>query len=225
MSRRHPDCTTYTYNDFRALPDPPHQPLYLNKVLAYLRKDPEVTTVLDAGCGDGNFAESVAAAGYTVFGLDMSSSGIDLARARGCGEFAIGSLYEELLRPFARDSVDAVIAVEVIEHLYSPRTFVRRAVEALRPGGTLVVTTPYWGYFKNVALAVSGRMDRALSALWDGGHIKHWSRKTLTELLREQSLEVVGFTGAGRRIPYLWRGFVVASRKPCPTGASRGDVM
>jgi hypothetical protein len=49
----------YAYNDFDENPDPPHQPLYLDKVVSYLSKAGS-RTVLDAGCGDGNFTQSVA---------------------------------------------------------------------------------------------------------------------------------------------------------------------
>ena len=89
------------------------------------------------------------------------------------------------------------MAVEVVEHLYAPRIFVQNAYDALRPGGLLVVTTPYWGYLKNVALAVTNRTDAVLSALWDGGHIKHWSRKTMTTLRRRRASRSWGSTDAG----------------------------
>ena len=102
----------------------------------------------------------------------------------------------------------------MIEHLYSPRRkFVQRAEEALTPGGLCIVTTPYWGYLKNVALALTNRTDRALTALWDGGHIKHWSYKTLRTLFQERNFEFVSFVGAGRPIPYLWNGMMMTFRK------------
>lgn len=205
----------YAYEDFHRNPDPPHQPRYLELVLRWLRSDVGIMTVLDAGCGDGNFAASMAEAGYQVFGLDMSDSGIEIASDRGIGLFRRASLYDDLTAPFAGvSSFDAIVIVEVIEHLYSPRTFARRAFDALQPGGLLIVTTPYWGYLKNVALAVTNRMDAHLTALWEGGHIKHWSRKTLSTLLAEQSFELIGFSGAGRRVPYLWNGMVIVARKP-----------
>ena len=206
---------TYTYDDFDLNPDPRHQPMYLDKVLRRLRSDGSIRRVLDAGCGDGNFAASLAEAGYEMFGLDMSRSGIRIASGRDIGTFRNASVYDDLTAPFAGvTTFDAIVAVEVVEHLYSPRIFVRQAFDALQPGGLLIVTTPYWGYVKNLGLALTNRMDTALTALWDGGHIKHWSRKTLSSLLVEQGFEVVGFDGAGRPIPYLWNGMVMTGRKP-----------
>jgi 2-polyprenyl-3-methyl-5-hydroxy-6-metoxy-1,4-benzoquinol methylase len=208
----------YQYQNFVSNPDPPHQPLYLRKVLEFLGSDSSISRVLDAGCGDGNFTVSLAASGYTMYGIDMSKSGIRIAEEREVGQFAVASLYEDLLRPFdVIDPFDAIISVEVIEHLYSPLTFVEQAHRALRPGGMLIVTTPYWGYLKNIALAVTNRMDGYLTPLWEGGHIKHFSRRTLTALMEENGLVEVYFGGDDvRRIPYLWMGMIMAFRKPLP---------
>lgn len=207
----------YTYADATQKPDPPHQPMYLEEVLKQLATA-GARHVLDAGCGDGNFAESVGLAGYQVYGLDLSPSGISVAQARGVGTFVRASLYEPLYTHFNVDQFDAIYSVEVIEHLYSPKRFAEMAFQALKPGGVLVVTTPYWGYLKNIALALTNRTDKALTALWEGGHIKHFSRATLTELMRREGFEVVSFRGAGEGMraytPYLWNGMVMTFRRP-----------
>lgn len=208
--------TEYTYNDHANRPDPPHQPAYLDLMLGSLRAVvPRVRTVLDAGCGDGNFAESIAESlGCTMYGLDASSAGVAMASARGVGTFVQGSLYDSLTEPFGIGGFDAIVCVEVIEHLYAPRDFIARAEQALRPGGVLILTTPYWGYLKNLALAVTNRTDRSLTALWDGGHIKHWSRKTLTQLVTERAFEELSFSGSkGARPPLLWNGFMMTFRR------------
>ena len=77
----------YAYNDFDENPDPPHQPLYLDKVVSYL-SSAGARTVLDVGCGDGNFTESVAERGFEVYGVDMSESGIRRAQEASVGTFA-----------------------------------------------------------------------------------------------------------------------------------------
>lgn len=150
-----------------------------------------------------------------MYGVDLSKEGISIACKRACGTFAVASMYDDLRMPFCGvESFDAIIAIETIEHLYTPRVFARRSFEALRPGGILIVTTPYWGYLKNLVLALTNRLDGALTALWDGGHIKHWSRKTLTQLMLEQSYEVISFEGCGRPVPYLWSGMMMVFQKP-----------
>jgi 2-polyprenyl-3-methyl-5-hydroxy-6-metoxy-1,4-benzoquinol methylase len=209
------DSVHYAYENWHTKPDPPHQPMFLEIVLKYLRAEPGMRRMLDAGCGNGSFTASLADAGFEMYGIDLSPTGIEVARETyPLLTFEQASVYDDLSNLFPGvTEFDAIVSVEVIEHLYSPRHFVRRVHEALRPGGLFVVTTPYWGYLKNVALALTNRVDGALAALWDGGHIKHWSRQTLSELLLEQPFEMVGFTGAGRRVPGLWNGMVIAVRK------------
>ena len=105
-----------------------------------------------------------------------------------------------------------VLSLEVIEHLYSPRLFVDRARGALVESGCLVVSTPFHGYWKNLALALSGKLDEHFTALWDGGHIKFWSERTLRALLEERGFTVVRFARCGRIAP-LAKSMVVHARK------------
>lgn len=213
----------YAYAEFEEQPDPSHRAMYLEGVLHALAALPRNATILDAGCGGGDFSVGLRDAGFAICGSDMSASGIAAARERGIGRFEQASVYDPLAAPFGRSSFPAIVTIEVIEHLYSPATFARRAFEALEPGGLFVVSTPYWGYLKNIAVAVTNRMDRSLTALWEGGHIKHFSRATLTRLLTEAGFEEVSFKGCALqwrgRLPYLWNGMLMTFRKPLMTGA------
>jgi hypothetical protein len=56
-------------------------------------------------------------------------------------------------------------------------------------------------------------MDRHFTVLWDHGHIKFWSRKTLTQALQEAGFTNIEFTGSGR-IPYVWNSMVLKAVKP-----------
>ena len=57
-------------------------------------------------------------------------------------------------------------------------------------------------------MALTGKMDTHFTVLWDGGHIKFWSVKTLTKLLEEFGFEMVVFKGSGR-LPYLWKSMFI----------------
>lgn len=74
------------------------------------------------------------------------------------------------------------------------------------------MSTPYHSYLKNLALALSGKMDNHFTALWDHGHIKFWSKKTLTLLLREAGFSKVKFFRAGR-IPPLAKSMLAVATK------------
>jgi hypothetical protein len=96
------------------------------------------------------------------------------------------------------------VSTEVVEHLFSPHLLPNFAWQLLSEGGYLVISTPYHGYIKNLALSVSDKWDSHHTPLWNGGHIKFWSRKTLTQLLEDNGFKVIGSSGVGR-IPYLWK--------------------
>lgn len=169
---------------------------------------------LEVGCGNGAWARRLSDAGHRVWGIELAEQSIEVARAQApAARFAVGSAYDDLGRLFPEQaSWDAVVALEVIEHLYDPRRFVRAALGALRPGGFVLLSTPYHGYAKNLLLALTGRLDAHFTALWDGGHIKFWSRRTLTALLAEQGLAVTRFRGVGRG-PGLWRSMILVARR------------
>jgi len=166
--------------------------------------------VLDMGCGNGSLTHQFAQAGYTVVGVDDSQSGIAFARETypTC-EFIQGSIYDLPLT--LASSFDLVVSVDVIEHLLYPRGLLQAAQKCLKPQGQLILSTPYHGYWKNLALALLDQMDNHYTVLWDGGHIKFFSVKTLTQLLAEEGFAQPQFEFSGR-LPYLWKSMLCASR-------------
>ena len=169
-------------------------------------------SVLDLGCGNGAMACELLAAGHDVIGVDASASGIALANGRAAGRFFRHDFGNGTLPPgMPGGPFRAVIATEVIEHLYHPRGLLDLARRVLVPDGDLILSTPYHGYLKNLALAASGRLDAHFNALWDGGHIKFFSRGTLETMLRQQGFMPVEFRGVGR-VPWLWMSMLVRAR-------------
>lgn len=169
--------------------------------------------VADAGCGNGSLLGQLHRRDWQMHGLETSVSGLAQAKAAFP---AIQFHAVDLASPLSSFSLmgrcDVVISTEVIEHIFLPRIFAQNCYDLLKPNGTLILSTPYHGYLKNLALAISGRLDRHFTALWDYGHIKFWSRQTLTQLLLEVGFQVTQFRGVGR-LPYLWKSMVVVAVK------------
>ena len=182
---------------------------------AFLRDLPEGSAVLDLGCGNGTFLSLFLSRGWELYGTDFSPTGIKFAsEAFPTIRFFLADANSpsgDILRTVGQ--VDAIVSTEVIEHLYDPRTFLRNAYDLLHPGGTLVITTPYHGYLKNVVLAVTGKLDNHFTVLWDHGHIKFWSRKTLHQAISEAGFTDIHFRGSGR-FSYLWKSMVFKATKP-----------
>lgn len=165
--------------------------------------------ILDLGCGNGSLTHTIAQQGYDIVGIEASSQGIAVARQNFPACRFMQARIADLPTPEFQNAFDIVISVEVIEHLLYPRELVRVARQCLKPGGTLILTTPYHGYLKNVMLAVSGKMDQHFTSLWDGGHIKFFSVASLRKLLEEENFTNLSFKFAGR-VPYLWKSMLCA---------------
>lgn len=169
--------------------------------------------ILDLGCGNGAIALHLIREGFDVYGVDASASGIAIANRQAPGRFHVMDLGSRQL-PAALEALhfEHVISTEVVEHLYDPRAMVSMARGLLAPRrGSLILSTPYHGYIKNLALALAGRMDGHFTALWAGGHIKFFSRSTLSQLLTQEGFTVTDFLGAGR-LPWLWKSMLMKAR-------------
>jgi 2-polyprenyl-3-methyl-5-hydroxy-6-metoxy-1,4-benzoquinol methylase len=168
--------------------------------------------VFEIGAGNGFVASRIAAMGVEVVAIEPSHSGVEIARQNfPTVQMHVGSAYDDLSSQYGTFPV--VISLEVVEHLLEPRSFAKTVLDLLEPGGYALISTPYHGYLKNVALAVSGKMDAHFTALWDGGHIKFWSIDTLSALLSEAGLVVEKVVRVGR-IPILAKSMIVIARRP-----------
>ncbi|HEX9775393.1 MAG TPA: class I SAM-dependent methyltransferase [Actinomycetota bacterium] len=98
------------------------------------------TRVLDAGCGEGYGTELLAARATAVHALDLEWPVVARARARYPRTgFGAGNL---VAMPFAAGTFDAVVSLQVIEHLHTPQEFLAECKRVLRPGGLILVSTP-----------------------------------------------------------------------------------
>ena len=179
----------------------------VERLLANIGTQP---TIFELGCGNGSTAAYLASKGYSIVGVDPSQSGIEIAKANypQC-RLELGSSEEDLPAQFG--AFDIVLSLEVVEHVFSPRRYASVVGELLKPGGIAIVSTPYHSYIKNLALALTGKMDQHFTALWEGGHIKFFSKKTLSALMEKSGFKVVGFYGAGR-LPYLWKSMILVGK-------------
>jgi len=171
------------------------------------------STVLDMGCGNGSFTSVLHSQGFAVVGCDASASGVNLARQAHSSVDFFEHDISNPLPPEHQGPFDSVVALEVVEHLLQPRQLVTSAYKALRPGGALIMSTPYHGYWKNVALALTNHFDEHWHPLRDFGHVKFFSRKTLEALVRESGFSVGNFMRVGR-IPAFACSMIVVAFKP-----------
>ena len=187
---------------------------YLLPVLEkFIKKHLPVPTgkrILDLGCGNGSVANYVKSLGYYVEGIDPSIQGIEIARLESPDiKFFVADTSSSMNFD---EKFDLIYSLEVIEHVYDPYEYMKFLASNLRNDGIAIISTPYHGYFKNLAMALTGKLDAHFTALWKNGHIKFWSKKTLGILSSTQNLTVIHFTRVGR-VPLLAKSMVLVLKK------------
>lgn len=170
------------------------------------------SNVLDLGCGNGYVTGWLCEQGIRSVGLDGSGSGILIAR-KNYPEIEFEEANFDLPLPqHYHCAFDLVISLDVIEHMLLPRQLMPRALEGLTSSGYMILSTPYHGYFKNVALALTNSFDKHWHPLRDFGHIKFFLRATLTTLCEEQGFEILDLVYVGRVTP-LAKSMIVLLRR------------
>lgn len=169
--------------------------------------------ILDVGCGNGHVTAYLAQFGHLIMGVDVSPKGIAIARAAHPHvRFEICSVYDHRFLDIVGDQIDCVVSLEVVEHLYYPSRLFEQSYKALKCGGHLILSTPYHGYFKNLALSLVNGWDRHFSVDREGGHIKFFSKNTLGQMACQAGFTRIRFKGVGR-LPSLWKSIIMIVQK------------
>ncbi|WP_073485332.1 class I SAM-dependent methyltransferase [Streptoalloteichus hindustanus] len=138
--------------------------------------------VLEAGCGEGYGAAMIATVASEVVALDYDElTSAHVARRYPELRVVRGNLAS---LPLPSASVDVVANLQVIEHLWDQEGFLAECARVLRPGGTLVVTTPN-------RLTFSPGRDTPLNPF----HTRELSPAELDELLRGAGFRVRTLAG------------------------------
>jgi len=93
--------------------------------------------VLDLGCGDGDYAKRLKDLGFEVVASDIDSKRF---KYHNLIKFEASNLDKPL--PFTENSFDYVLLLEVIEHLYNPNFVIEQISKVLKPGGSIIISTP-----------------------------------------------------------------------------------
>ena len=180
--------------------------LYRYNVLPVSNGHPK--RILDAGCGRGEFLQFFGEWGLEAHGLDVADAAIEVGKARlPTTSFYTGSLEEGT--PLPPRLFQAVWCSEVLEHLFDVRKALAELNRVIDDQGLLVLTTPYHGLFKSLAIELLG-YERHYDVI--GPHIRFFSRQSLAGCLDRSGFQVLSWSGVGRVWP-LYKSFFVVARK------------
>ncbi len=129
---------------------------------------------LDVACGTGHGARLLARHAR-VSGVDRDAEAVETALSRVAGTFLLAEVPPI---PFPDDAFDFVVSFETVEHIPDDMGFVREIRRVLRPGGTLLMSTP------------NGDISAPGGVPLNRWHIREYTLTSLTALLRGGGLEV-----------------------------------
>jgi SAM-dependent methyltransferase len=137
--------------------------------------------LLDFGCGNGSFLESMHQRGWNVTGVDVSAEAVHVLRR----EFGLRGLVGTLPHPdLAPASFDVITMWHSLEHVHQPREVLRHAFDLLAPGGKLMAAVPN----------IDSLPFRWFGASWYGldlpRHLTHFSPETLRWMLERTGFRV-----------------------------------
>ena len=159
--------------------------------------------VLDLGCAFGFTTLKLARKGYTTVGVDNSARYIAWAKRRHPKGTYLQSSAESL--PFDDESFDAVLFLDVLEHVVDQKAVIAEIQRVLQPGGTLILSVPHRGLLGwldslNVYAMLVRKTHHGIfpQEIAQTGIHRHYSLRGLRELLGPAfTLKRVTCTGLG----------------------------
>lgn len=167
--------------------------------------------VLDLGCGSGELDLHVVRArrDAEILGLDVSNTGIEIARRKvPGGQFRQQDFTKPLAIPGFENWATHAVCTEVLEHLDDPASMLRNVRPLLGPACKLVITVP---------AGPMSAFDRHI------GHRRHFTTSALRRTIEDAGLRVVDIRGAGFPFFNLYRLAVIARGQKLVQDAAEGD--
>lgn len=162
---------------------------WLNALLKYCLPP---ARVVEIGCAHGSFVALLRHAGYDAAGIELSPWVVEFGRKTFQVPISVGPI-EQLEIPVR--SVDAIVLMDVLEHLPDPVATLSHCVKRLKPDGLLLIQTPQYKQGMQYAELVEGN-GAFIEQLKAAEHLFLLSQRSVTLLLQRVGLEHIQFEKA-----------------------------
>jgi methionine biosynthesis protein MetW len=153
---------------------------------------PPNSRVLELGCSTGYFADHLIKKCATVVAVDADPFSIDACQERGIPAFQFDLSSGEIDRFLADHApFDAVVAMDVLEHLARPQDVLARLHRLMDRNGRLIVTGPNVAYWHTRWELMRGRWNYAEAGIMDETHLRWFTRATWRKLLEDSGFVIV----------------------------------
>ena len=193
---------------FANLP-PELNPDELDKIIKFL-KPYVLGHVLDAGCGNGLITNATSKLPNVkeVFGVDISDTGINIAKSRYPHiKFEVSSVIN---LPFKSGYFDAITAIEIVEHIYDTELMFKEFNRVLKNEGYVIISTTDFNLPKKLIIALF---------YWEkyffptNPHIRFFTKKTLADILSKYGFKTERYKWNDSYFGIMPRGQIMIARK------------
>ena len=151
-------------------------------------------TVLDVGCGKGNFSRELKRRGATVWGIEIMEPAAFEAR-EVLDKVLVGGV-EDTMKQLPEQYFDCIICNDVLEHLQYPDQVLLNLKNNLTPNGIIVCSIPnirYWRYLRMLVFKKDWKYED--SGVMDRTHFRFFTRKSIQRMFEELGFHVVKLEG------------------------------
>jgi ubiquinone/menaquinone biosynthesis C-methylase UbiE len=159
--------------------------------------------ILDVGAGSAWVAEYFTKRDFDVISMDISLINLEKAKQKVPSLLHSCVSSDAFSLPYKDGSFEVVIASEIIEHVYDPEAFVTELSRVLKPGGQLIITTPYKEKLQ-YSLCIHCNKPTPLHA-----HIHSFDEKILTSFFRNVEHQKLEWETFGNKLLIFARTWVV----------------
>ena len=165
---------------------------------------PTCTRVLSVGCGFGLTEEVLASQGMEVWGIEREPNAAAQAFSRLSKVICEDAEMAAVKCP--KGYFDCLIMSDILEHLTDPWSTLSKYRFTLREGGTLIVSLPNVRFVGVVGpLILGGRWNYEEKGVLDRTHLRFFTRKTATTLVRDAGFSAIEVWPRIRTSPYFNR--------------------
>jgi SAM-dependent methyltransferase len=182
---------------------------------------PKGGRLLEIGCAYGFFLEE-ARKHFSVCGIEISQAAVDFCHESGLSEVECGPAKSETIRRLG--PYNAIVMLDVIEHLPDPSSTLTECAGMLAPGGVLILTT---GDFGSAFARLSGQSWRLMTP---PQHLWFFTQRSMERIAQRLGLEIVQIEWPWKIVPLslirfqLGRAIGLKNRTSTGSGASRLGV-
>jgi 2-polyprenyl-3-methyl-5-hydroxy-6-metoxy-1,4-benzoquinol methylase len=163
----------------------------------------ETNSILDVGSGSAWLAKQFQSSGVFICSLDATIVNTSKALEKYPSPNHVAVVADAFALPFKKESFDCVVAAEIIEHVSDPSAFVHSLMKVVKPGGMLIISTPYKEVIR-YALCIHCNQKTPLNA-----HLHSFDEHTLRSFFNHESIKHFTWRAFNNKLLLFARSYIV----------------